>query len=297
MLVASVGLCLSAVGCGGGTGAGPGGPRRGSSEIGGSVVSTVNGHPIYVAEVEEVARATGLSPEEALRRLQTEQLLMAEAERRGVAGPAIEQVADRARVQALLEAEAAANEASESELREAYEKDPRFHVPERRASTHVLAKLDAKASPEQEQAARAIAERAIADLEKLDLPELQQRYAGEIDGIKVKVESLPAVDREDNLVKEYMEALYSLSSPGVVPEPVRTRFGWHAIHLTQILPPHETPFEVAVKTLRPEVSNRKKAAAVTSLLTDLRRTYAVTVMDGVNDKLSVVDGTESLRGR
>ena len=43
----------------------------------GPIVATVNGEPIGLAEVESVARSTGLSPLEALRRLEQERVLLA----------------------------------------------------------------------------------------------------------------------------------------------------------------------------------------------------------------------------
>jgi hypothetical protein len=287
------------LGCGDGTGlpGEVGEAQRGSSKVGGAVVSTVDGHPIHVADVEEVARASSLSPHEALERLQAELLLMSEAERRGVSGAEIEAVAVRARVQALLEAEAAASAAPESDVREAYEKDARFHKPERRVSVHVLARVASTAKPQEVEAARAIAAAAIPEVGRSSIDELRRRYASTIGSVGVKAEALPAFDRKAPLAPEYSAAMFSLSAPGVVPEPVRTSFGWHAIRVTEIIPAEETPYEKAAPVLREELSVPRQRAAIQELLKDLRRAHPVQVMKDVDDKLTVVDGAEANLGR
>jgi hypothetical protein len=74
-----------------------------ASEVGGRVVSTVDGQPITVEDVERVARSAELSPAEALRRLQRYHLLAGEAERRGFgANAAVRQASRKAAVQELL---------------------------------------------------------------------------------------------------------------------------------------------------------------------------------------------------
>ncbi|MFW6050014.1 MAG: hypothetical protein ACODAU_02500 [Myxococcota bacterium] len=89
-------------------------------------MSTVNGEPITRADVEGVARSTGLDPEDALKRLQRGILLALEAERRGYGEhPEAVSAVRRAAVQALLEREVEArvtsSSISEEELRRAYE--------------------------------------------------------------------------------------------------------------------------------------------------------------------------------
>jgi parvulin-like peptidyl-prolyl isomerase len=255
----------------------------------------VNGHAITTADVQALMRASSLTAREALDRLQAEQLLMAEAERRGTSAAAIDEVAVRAAVQALLDREAASNVASESDLRAAYDKDARFHAPETRSTVHVLARLDGKATEQQVQAALAVAKKAVEDLRTLDSSAVQAKYTGTIDGVTVKTEQLPPADSNAPLVKEYLTAMFSIEEAGVVPEPVRTRFGWHAIRVLQITPARDTPFEEAVTVLRGEVTSKKQAAGVDALLLDLRHANPVELADDLDDKLSLVDGAEAFR--
>lgn len=283
-----------AAGCGG---AGEGGEeqaRRGSSQVGGVVVSTVNGHPIRLEDIERLARAAGLTPEQALERLQAEELLMAEAERRRVSGAAVELVAERTRVQALLDRVTADVVASDGEIKAAYERDERFHRPELRASFHVLARAASSAKPEQVEAARAVALKALADMKALDDAALAARYTGAIDGVQVKAEAVPSSPPDGRLVREYLSALFSLSAPGVVGEVVRTRFGFHAIRVTEITPRFDAPYDEAAAVLRDEITNEKRAAAVEALLTELRRAHSIAIPGDVGDKLSLVEAAEAL---
>jgi len=295
-LAAASGLAL--LSCGDVAGIGQGGEaQRGAAKVGGAVVSTVDGHPIRIADIEAVVRRSSLSPREALERLQSELLLMGEAERRGVSGAAIEETAVRARVQALLDAEAAANVATDDEVRAAYERDPRFHKLERRASIHVLARVKRTAKREELEAARAVAAAAVPDLERLSFEELSARYSGKIGSVAVKAEKLLPYDRNAQLAPEYREALFSLEAQGVVREPVQTNFGWHVIRVTEILPEEHTPYEEAAPALREEISLKKQADAVKHLLEDLRRAHLVEVTNDVDDKLAVVDGAEEVVGQ
>jgi parvulin-like peptidyl-prolyl isomerase len=115
--------------------------------------------------------------------------------------------------------------------------------------------------------------------------------------VGVKAEALPPFDRKAALAPEYSAAMFSLPAPGVVPEPVRTSFGWHAIRVTEILPAEETPYEKAAPILRGELSVARQTAAIQELLKELSRAHPVQVMKDVDDKLTVVDGAEAILGR
>jgi len=86
----------------------PGGERGGDqatpvSRARGALVAKVDGAAIGVEQVRELAEATGLTPREALQRLEEEQLLVREAARRGYGRPElVERELRRALVQALL---------------------------------------------------------------------------------------------------------------------------------------------------------------------------------------------------
>jgi peptidyl-prolyl cis-trans isomerase C len=247
-------------------------------------VSTVDGYAITVAEVQALATAGGMSPREALSRLQAERLLMIEAERRGFAkNAAVDEVAQKARVQALLDAEAAAVPLSDAEIRAAYEKSKsRFEKAERRASVHVLAGLPrVNPSPEAEAAAKAFIQDVIGQMRTTsDLDAFCQQQAKRSTAqFSVACEKIPAVDRASPFVKPYLDALFSTPAPGMVPEPVRTVFGWHAIRVTEILPAESVPYEKAAEQLRGELLTERRKARVDALIAELRKAYAVQIAD------------------
>jgi len=74
-----------------------------ASSAGGPVVAHVDGEPIGLAEVQQLCSATGLQPDQALRRLVSERLLVRHASSEGYGELAVvERAARQARVRALL---------------------------------------------------------------------------------------------------------------------------------------------------------------------------------------------------
>jgi parvulin-like peptidyl-prolyl isomerase len=251
-----------------------GSQSRGSAQVGGQVVSTVHGHPITVSDVQDLVRA-GLSPEQALRRLQGERLLMAEAEQRGLGKqPAVEQVARQASVQSLLQSVTDAANASDEQLRAAYDRaKSRFEQPERRVTVHVLAKLPKNATAEADAAARAFAAQMIDRLAQVsDYKAFAASLKRETSsGFKIVFERLPAMHRQSNLVQSFLDAMFELQEPGVVRRPVRTTFGWHAIRVLEIRPSTSTSYEEAAEQLRAELVLERKKQLVDELLAAARK--------------------------
>jgi parvulin-like peptidyl-prolyl isomerase len=257
---------------------------HGSSTVGGQVISTVDGYAITVADVEALARAGQISARDALARLQAERLLMIEAERRGFAKTAdVDEVARKARVQALLDAEAATAVVSDEEIRAAYEKQKgRFEKGERRASVHVLAGLPrVNPSPEADAAAKAFIEALIPEMRAaVDLDDFCKHQSSRSTAqFSVSCEKIPSVDRGAPFVKPYMDALFSTLAPGMVLAPVRTIFGWHAVRVTEILPAESTPYEKAAQQLRDELLTERRKTRVDALLVELRKNYGVQIAD------------------
>jgi parvulin-like peptidyl-prolyl isomerase len=277
------GLALACA-CGrAGSGAGDrGGNSHGTSNVGGQVVSTVNGEPIALAEVDELV-AAGLTPQEALERLQAERLLVAEARRRGVGDEwAVSEVERKAAVQALLSETASAVTVSDDELEAAFAKEhARFEQPERRACVHVLATVPKGASAEVADKARAVAEKLAPELEHAeDLDAFVHTYRKTvIDGVRVVVERLPAMPLHGRLVQSFADALFSLAQPGMVPGVVQTSFGWHAIRVTEIDPAIATSKEEAFVTLRKELLVQHQTARVQEFLRQLAAAHPVKLSD------------------
>lgn len=265
---------------------GPHERSRNSGPLTTGVVANVEGAAITVADVQQLCERSGLSPKDALGRLESETLLAAEAQRRGYAGvDAVEHVAEQALVQALLESDVESEQPTAAEIDDAYAKSgERFRTPERRVASHVLAVLPKEPSPEVDAAARAFAADAIQKLQAAPDPStvLAELKTAKM-SFPISVEVLPPAPRKGMFVPEFSAALFSLPKPGIVPEPVHTQFGWHAIWLREILPEEQMPEADAKKVLAQELTVTKRQRKLDTLLKQLEQranpSYAPTVRD------------------
>jgi hypothetical protein len=226
--------------------------------------------------VRRLAEAERITPREALRRLQDDLILAAEAERRGLGDDRhVEQDARRAEVQALLaeEVERAIPEASiEAEaIARAYQRHlARYVQPERRASKHALASVPRDGTPEADRAARARIAALLTQLRTTADPAgwLDERIAAG-DVPDVTIQDVPGLAPGDDAEAAYIEALFALPRPGLVPEPVRTGYGWHAILLTEVIPPRDVSLEDATPELRRSLLDSRRRARVAALVEEI----------------------------
>lgn len=242
-------------------------------EVSGDVVSRVNGSAIGLDEVVRLSDVGELHPELALSRLQAERLLGQEAERRGYGTSArTRDVVRQAQVQQLLQEAVESLEVGPEAIEAEYRAQlSRFQRPEKRAATHVLARLPADADKRTLRAAQTFIAHTIEALratdDRAEVFAAAQREQGE--PFEVVLEELPSAGYEA-YVPEFSQALFSLEQPGVVDEPVRTSFGIHAIVVTAITPAATVPESVAFETLRKELSAKLRKERMDTLLTELR---------------------------
>lgn len=235
---------------------------RGDAHVGGDVVSTVDGHPITVAEVEQAAREAGVPPRRALRELQDELILARAAERRGFdAATEVERARRQSAVQALLargvEAEVGPDRIDPATLEAEFEANPgRFDRPERRRSAHLLASVGPDATPSAAAAAEAWIREKHAEIAAAPDPAaaiLAIRRNPPTDlPFTVSVEEVPGLDRDAGADPAYLAALFSRDDAGLVAEPVHTAFGWHVVAVTGTEPAWTATHEEAIATLRDE---------------------------------------------
>jgi peptidyl-prolyl cis-trans isomerase C len=267
--------------------------RQADARVGGAVISTIDGHPITVGDVQDLVTHSRLAPDEALRRLQAERLLMLEADRREFGrAPAVAQVARQARVQALLDAATEGASVSDADVLAAYEKAKgRFDRPERRAAVHVLARLPASPTPEADAAARAFAADMIAPLAATqDVRGFLSALRGKKAALfGIKAEALPPVARNGRFVEEFLAAMFALNTPGVVPEPIRTVYGWHAIRLVRIEPAYSTPYAEAAAQLRAELLIERKKQIVDQLIADARKKNRIELAGKLRETLAKLE--------
>lgn len=283
----SAALAVAAAACGGEP---AGASIIGDRPLGSGVVASVDGVPIALEEVQQLARDGALDAEAALARLQAEALLAAEAARRGYGRAAeVDRVASQARVQALLERVIERVTASREQVEEAYRASgERFVSPEKRASRHVLARLPAAPSPDREAAAREFARAALLRLAATgDREETWSELSAASSPLfEVRVETLPAVARSGPLAPEFSRAIFELSSPGVVQEPVRTQYGWHAIVVTDIVPAVKVDEATARAQLQRELDRDQRKLALDALLRELRSSTGVSYNPEVQKALA-----------
>ena len=255
-------------------------------------VAVVNGQAIGIRDVRAAVRATGLPPRDVLKRLEARELLLQEAARRHVQVKFDERRVRQALVQALLISDVEGQVVPEAAVREAFNKQAeRFSTPERRASVHVLAVVKPGDDRATREAAYAFIEEMIPLLRVEEFSKVAQRAKelGAGQRFEVKAEKVPAVSVDGNLVRPYMDALFSLSAPGVVPEPVETRFGFHAVYVTDIQPATSKAYADVRDMLREEITLARRKTAADELLRAIAERTQTKIHDDALPDLAKVE--------
>lgn len=260
----------------------PAARQTSAGPLGDEAVSVVDGVVIRVADVEHALRtgARGRSAAEALRELEAEALLAAEAERLGFGRlRAVRRGARQALVQALLgtiEQSHPPSAITEAELRAAYEgAGERFVVPERRRADHLLVRVeDAGRAREARRVASALLAEAGEGADVLAQVEAETEPAR--DGFPLLAERLPEVARDGSLEQPFEAALFDAPAEGLVGAPVQTSYGWHLVWVRSITPRQVRTFEAVRDELREELTNRRRFEALVRLLEELSGSLGVT---------------------
>ncbi len=259
--------------------------ERETARVGGEVIATVDGDPIYVRDVERVVRESGLTPTLALRRLEGEMALAHHAEGSAVAAdPEIERSARSAAVRELLHRDVEAALTPEA-VPEAVVEERRSSLggalssPETRRAVHVLVRLDSSPDPARLDAAMRLARRIEGELATAsDVGAAMDGYVGRQGAFDVVVEHLDPM-RRDALEAPFADALFTATAPGLLPDVVRTSYGVHVIALTEIVPPWEVPREEWVPALRRQLAAEARAQATEDLATRLAEGVPILVDD------------------
>jgi len=139
--------------------------------------------------------------------------------------------------------------ADEASLRERYESvKSRFGSVEQRLASHILIKVDEKASPAQAAAAQAKAQElaAKARLPGADFAALASANSDDV-GSKDVGGDLGPVDK--GIFGDAFDKAFFALKPGQVSDPVRLPDGWHVLLLREVLPGNAKSFE----EVRPEL--------------------------------------------
>lgn len=202
------------------------------------------------------------SPREAARcALAIRELLLQRALSIGLATPGDcadedlrEEVIDR-----LLEREAPTPEPTEEECRRYYEAHPeRFASGEIIEAAHILFAVTPNAPVE---AIRAQAEAALKRV--LDEPDRFGEFAKRLSNCPSGEQggSLGQLQRGDT-VPEFEQAVFGSEAAGVLPQLVRTRYGFHIVKVARRVPGQRLDFETAASHVAQELRARVQAKAM-----------------------------------
>lgn len=251
-----VALLLALAGCrhAADTGSGPWQVPLSAPSSDDAIVATVDGRPIRAGEIATQARAAGTSAKQALDDLIDAELLAGEAARRGLDKEhdvqlAVRQAAARRLLETTFEKEVTPSSLSERDLRRGYNAQRNmFDHSEYVDTWHILSPADAKAPPEEKQAARAVAEQIAKRARGIGSAEAFKALATEIappPGKQLKLEQIITA-RDGWVVPEYsIPAFDQLKKPGDTSTVVETSFGYHVIYLNRRIPPRHATLDEA----------------------------------------------------
>lgn len=263
----------------------------------GPVVATVGTERITAGEVELVARATGLSPREALDRVITERLEEREARRTIIADADLRDVLWRARIQALLAREIEArwepSAIATAELDAVFE---RRRAELTHGPTRSIVHFIARARPSFD--AHAAAESFHARVLSTDGGRLTaESFAAAVGphSEDTRIETLPPFDGSGllpngaSLVPEFVHATDSLTESSPLSAPFETSFGWHVALLIATGPASTVTVSQARDIVRGELVAAHRAHATRALIDRLRARAHVQLSESSLEALRHID--------
>ena len=179
-------------------------------------------------------------------------------------------------IKALLKA-VGRGEVTDKEVFNYYkENEAKYNVKEQVRASHILLKLAKDATPIQVEAARKKAEQLsdkarkgedFAKLAKDNSEGPTARKGGDLNFFA-----------RGRMVKEFDAKVFSMKK-NEISKPVRTRFGWHVIKMTDHKPARVRPFEKVKKNIDRMISNRKNRQARSDLLEGLKNKAKIIFLD------------------
>jgi PPIC-type PPIASE domain len=256
------------------------------------VVARVDGVPISVREISELIEGVdaGLSGEKALELLINNELLGAEASRRGYGK--LQEVTDVWR--STLAATLLAREVDEKIridtlddewLKTLYEQHKARYVhPVLRRVVHIVFKTGKKGMPEPEAKEQALAlEARLNEMDDI----AQEKFAeicNEVKGTnkKIVIEALPPFVKDGSqFAAPFVEAAFSLKKLGSISGPTKTSYGWHVIYFAEEIAPIDRSFAEVRDELANEVLPQKKIDRAAELMTKLTNDANIFVHDDI----------------
>ena len=257
------------------------------AELGGDVVAVVNGEAITRADIALRARNDHSDATAALRALEDERLWAQAARDRGYGdGPAVADAARRASVRALLaqlEAEVPPSSVDPEAVRARFEATrQQYDLPERRDVVHVLLPVPDGAAAEVDAAmhARAIGmARRLADADPSAREAILNAFDAEPGG--VHAEPVNGVAATTPFDEDFIHAIFSQPTAGVLPEPVRAYDGWHVIWVRAVHAASEPVFAEHAQEVAASLLAEARARKLSELIAQLRASIHVALDEEV----------------
>ncbi|HEX5064293.1 MAG TPA: peptidylprolyl isomerase [Kofleriaceae bacterium] len=225
-------------------------------------VATVEGRPVWGSCVTAQA-ARGATRDEALKQCIDFELMAIEAEKRGLTTDRDVVLATRTALVSDLVAREYEDKYNRPEefgtywSRSVDKNRGRFDHPEARGSVYVRIDVPKQATPEQDAAAKQIADdvyAALKDERGLMAPHVQE-IATRVIGTRapLDIKTVQASLQHGQLDETYTGALFAIPEIGRVAPPVRTPWGWDVILLDSIVPAVHLSGEQLVTEALPDV--------------------------------------------
>jgi peptidyl-prolyl cis-trans isomerase C len=165
---------------------------------------------------------------------------------------------------------------TDEEVRAYYDENrERFRKPERFQASHILVKVDAGADEETRKAARAKAERLLAELKDgADFAKLAKQYSD--CPSKTRGGNLGTF-RKGRMVPAFQEALEKLDADQISGI-VETQFGYHIIKRGKGTPAEQVPFEEVKDRLKRQLSSQKQSEKLYEATRKLREEFDAVVL-------------------
>lgn len=177
----------------------------------------------------------------------------------------------------LMEAEVANEPApTDQDAKDFYEKNPdRFKQGEKVRASHILVKVDQKATPAVKQKARTEIDAVLKQAKSgADFAKLAQEHSQ--DGSAAQGGDLNYFTREQ-MVPEFSKVAFELK-PGQVSDVVETQFGYHIIKVTDHQAASTVPFEQVNARIKQYLGEQKKAQHADTFIAGLKKKSKIEVL-------------------
>jgi peptidyl-prolyl cis-trans isomerase C len=151
-----------------------------------------------------------------------------------------------------------------------------FEKEEMVRASHILAKADAKSSPEEKKKARRRIEETKRKLnEGADFAKLASTESDD-EAAAANAGDLGVFSR-GRMVKEFATAAFSME-PGEISDIIETQFGYHLIKVFERIPAQVVPFEQAKESIKAKLTQKQSGEKIREYIEKLRKEFNVKVM-------------------